>query len=83
MDSLPSAREETERIQSLHERLMARTAQIEHIIDMDPMIRITLSSGESCDFKVALARLHTEALADPTVGLAQRLFTLLSQAYLS
>lgn len=83
MDSLPSAYEETERIQSLHERLMIRTSQIEHIIDMEPMIRITLSSGESCDFKEVLARLHTETLADPKVRWAQRLLTLLSQAYLS
>ena len=83
MDSFPFIREETERIQSLHEELMTRSAKIEHIIDMEPCIRITLCSGETCDFKEALSCIHRETLEDRKEGFAQRIITLLSQSHLS
>lgn len=91
MEEITVYREETERIQSLHETLMTRTNtlmtrtdQMEHIIDMEPSIQITIS-GETCDFKVALARLHKDALEDQVGGttFGRRLLQLLSQTTLS
>jgi len=85
MEELAVHRDETERIRSLHESLLARMTQIEHVIDMEPSIRITMPSGETCDFKVALARLHADALEDHVgaMTLGRRLLQLLSQAQLS
>jgi hypothetical protein len=85
MEEITIHREETERIRSLHEELMTRTAQMEHIIDMEPSIQITMPSGESCDFKVALARLHTDALEDHVgaTTFGRRILQLLSQTQLS
>lgn len=84
-ETLAAHTEETKRIQSLHETLTARTAQIEHVIDMEPSIQITMPSGESCDFKVALARLHADALEDQVGAMTfgRRILQLLSQARLS
>ena len=76
--------DETERIRSLHETLMVRTAQMEHVIDVEPSIQITMPSGV-CDFKVVLARLHTDALEDHVgaTTFGRRILQLLSQATLS
>jgi len=84
MEEITVYREETERIRSLHETLMVRTDQIEHIIDMEPSIQITMPSGV-CDFKVALARLHKDALEDQVgaTTFGRRILQLLSQAQLS
>ena len=82
MEEITVYREETDRIRSLHETLMIRTAQVEHIIDMEPSIQITMPSG-ICDFKVALACLHKEALEDQAgATFGQRLLQLLSQTQL-
>ena len=84
-------RDETERIRSLHEtltmrtnELMARTEQMEHVIDMEPSIQITMPSGV-CDFKVALTRLHADALEDHVgaTTFGRRILQLLSQTQLS
>ena len=91
MEEITVYREETERIQSLHETLMvrasalmARTDQMEHIIDMEPSIQITMPSGETYDFKVALARLHKDALEDHVgATFGRRILQLLSQTTLS
>ena len=84
MEEITVYREETDRIQSLHETLMTRTAQMEHIIDMEPSIQITMPSGV-CDFKVALARLHKDALEDHVgaTTFGRRILQLLSQTTLS
>lgn len=84
MEEITVYREETERIRSLHEELMARTNQMEHIIDMEPSIQITIS-GETCDVKVALARLHKDALEDHVgaTTFGRRILQLLSQTTLS
>ena len=91
MEEITVYREETDRIRSLHETLMvrasalmARTDQIEHIIDMEPSIQITMPSGV-CDFKVALARLHKDALEDHVgaTTFGRRILQLLSQTQLS
>jgi hypothetical protein len=84
MEEITVYREETDRIRSLHETLMVRTDQIEHIIDMEPSIQITMPSGV-CDFKVALARLHKDALEDQVgaTTFGRRILQLLSQAQLS
>ena len=84
MEEITVYREETDRIRSLHETLMARTDQIEHIIDMEPSIQITMPSGV-CDFKVALARLHKDALEDQVgaTTFGRRILQLLSQTQLS
>jgi hypothetical protein len=87
MEELSVYREETERIRSLHETLAARTEELvamEHVIDMEPSIQITMPSGV-CDFKVALTRLHADALED-RVGattFGRRILQLLSQTQLS
>jgi hypothetical protein len=84
MEEITVYRDETERIRSLHDALMARTDQMEHIIDMEPSIQITMPSGV-CDFKVALTRLHADALED-RVGattFGRRILQLLSQTRLS
>lgn len=82
-------REETERIRSLHEtlagrtnELLARAERMEHI--MEPSIQITMPSGV-CDFKVALTRLHTDALEDHVgaTTFGRRILQLLSQTKLS
>lgn len=84
MEEITVYREETDRIRSLHETLMVRTDQIEHIIDMEPSIQITMPSGV-CDFKVALARLHKDALEDHVgaTTFGRRILQLLSQTTLS
>lgn len=84
MEEISVYRDETERIRSLHETLMVRTAQMEHIIDVEPSIQITIPSGV-CDFKVALARLHADALEDHVgaTTFGRRILQLLSQATLS
>ncbi len=76
--------DETERIRSLHETLMTRTTQMEHVIDVEPSIQITMPSGV-CDFKVALARLHADALEDHVgaTTFGRRILQLLSQTTLS
>ena len=83
-ETLAARTDETERIRSLHETLMVRTAQMEHIIDVEPSIQITMPSGV-CDFKVALARLHADALEDHVgaTTFGRRILQLLSQATLS
>ena len=91
MEEITVYRDETERIRSLHDELaartnalMTRTDQMEHIIDMEPSIQITMPSGV-CDFKVALTRLHADALED-CVGattFGRRILQLLSQTRLS
>jgi hypothetical protein len=87
MEELSVYREETDRIRSLHETLAARTEELvamEHVIDMEPSIQITMPSGV-CDFKVALTRLHADALED-RVGattFGRRILQLLSQTQLS
>jgi hypothetical protein len=91
MEELSVYREETDRIRSLHEtlaarteELVARTEQMEHIIDMEPSIQITMPSGV-CDFKVALTRLHADALEDHVgaTTFGRRILQLLSQTQLS
>ena len=84
MEEISVYRDETERIRSLHETLMVRTAQMEHIIDVEPSIQITMPSGV-CDFKVALARLHADALEDHVgaTTFGRRILQHLSQATLS
>ena len=83
-ETLAARTDETERIRSLHETLMVRTAQMEHIIDVEPSIQITMPSGV-CDFKVVLARLHTDALEDHVgaTTFGRRILQLLSQTTLS
>ena len=83
-ETLAAHTDETERIRSLHETLMVRTAQMEHVIDVEPSIQITMPSGV-CDFKVVLARLHTDALEDHVgaTTFGRRILQLLSQATLS
>lgn len=85
MEEITVYREETDRILSLHEELMARTDQIEHVIDMEPSIQITMPSGETCDVKVALAHLHKDALEDHVgaTTFGRRILQLLSQTTLS
>ena len=91
MEEITVYREETERIRSLHETLMvrasalmARTEKMEHVIDMEPSIQITMPSGV-CDFKVALTRLHADALEDHVgaTTFGRRILQLLSQTKLS
>jgi hypothetical protein len=87
MEELSVYREETDRIWSLHETLAARTEELvamEHVIDMEPSIQITMPSGV-CDFKVALTRLHTDALEDHVgaTTFGRRILQLLSQTRLS
>jgi len=87
MEELSVYREETDRIRSLHETLAARTEELvamEHVIDMEPSIQITMPSGV-CDFKVALTRLHTDALEDHVgaTTFGRRILQLLSQTRLS
>lgn len=88
-ETLAAHTDETERIRSLHETLTARTetliaSQRDHIIDVDPSIQITMPSG-ICDFKVALTRLHADALEDHVgaTTFGRRILQLLSQATLS
>jgi hypothetical protein len=83
-ETLAARTDETERIRSLHDTLMVRTAQMEHIIDVEPSIQITMPSGV-CDFKVALARLHADALEDHVgaTTFGRRILQLLSQTTLS
>jgi len=82
--ALAAHTDETERIRSLHETLMTRTTQMEHVIDVEPSIQITMPSGV-CDFKVALARLHADALEDHVgaTTFGRRILQLLSQTTLS
>jgi hypothetical protein len=85
--ALAAHTDETERIRSLHETLAARTEALiamEHIIDIEPSIQITMPSGV-CDFKVALARLHADALEDHVgaTTFGRRILQLLSQTTLS
>ena len=84
MEEISVYREETERIRSLHETLMERTEKMEHVIDMEPSIQITMPSGV-CDFKVALTRLHADALEDHVgaTTFGRRILQLLSQTTLS
>jgi hypothetical protein len=84
MEEITVYREETERIRSLHETLMVRTEKMEHVIDMEPSIQITMPSGV-CDFKVALTRLHADALEDHVgaTTFGRRILQLLSQTTLS
>lgn len=91
MEEITVYREETERIRSLHNTLMvrasalmARTEKMEHVIDMEPSIHITMPSGV-CDFKVALTRLHADALEDHVgaTTFGRRILQLLSQTTLS
>jgi hypothetical protein len=87
MEELSVYREETDRIRSLHETLAARTEELltmEHVIDIEPSIQITMPSG-LCDFKVALARLHADALEDHVgaTTFGRRILQLLSQTQLS
>jgi len=87
MEELSVYREETDRIRSLHETLAARTEELvamEHVIDMEPSIQITMPSGV-CDFKVALTRLHADALEDHVgaTTFGRRILQLLSQTTLS
>ena len=89
MEEISVYRDETERIRSLHETLMVRTetlvvSQMEHVIDVEPSIQITMPSGV-CDFKVVLARLHTDALEDHVgaTTFGRRILQLLSQTTLS
>ena len=88
-ETLAAHTDETECIRSLHETLMTRTetlvvSQMEHIIDVEPSIQITMPSGV-CDFKVALARLHADALEDHVgaTTFGRRILQLLSQTTLS
>jgi hypothetical protein len=91
MEELSVYREETDRIRSLHDELMTRasalmerTEKMEHVIDMEPSIHITMPSGV-CDFKVALTRLHADALEDHVgaTTFGRRILQLLSQTTLS
>ena len=89
MEEISVYRDETECIRSLHETLMTRTetlmaSQMEHVIDVEPSIQITMPSGV-CDFKAALARLHADALEDHVGAtmFGRRILQLLSQATLS
>lgn len=88
-ETLAAHTDETERIRSLHETLTARTETLmashrDHIIDVEPSIQITMPSG-ICDFKVALTRLHADALEDHVgaTTFGRRILQLLSQATLS